>query len=143
MPPSPGVITGPTSFGSGMLTGASSGSGDPVGFAGLAAILIVPVGYVSDSALSDTATYTNQTFSSLGVTPGVYEWLWGSGASQKFTLDAVPEPSSLLLFAPPLGIIMLVAARTRRREPGAVAAVWKSRASAPADVVPPTTRLSH
>ena len=46
--------------------------------------LVVPRGYLSDSALSDTATYTGQTFSSLGATPGKYKWTWGKGANQKF-----------------------------------------------------------
>jgi hypothetical protein len=94
------TIIGPSSFGGGGQTSASSGSGDMVGiFVGLGSgNLIVPSGYVSDSALSDTSTYTGQTFSSLGVTPGVYEWKWGPGANQTFTLDiaagAVPEPST-------------------------------------------------
>jgi hypothetical protein len=45
--------------------------------------------------LSDTATYLNQTFNSLRVTPGTYEWTWGSGPNQNFTLVAgVPEPST-------------------------------------------------
>jgi hypothetical protein len=59
--------------------------------------LFVPAGYVSDSALSDTSTYANQTFISLGVTPGTYETTWGNGTNQNFTLEigsAVPEPST-------------------------------------------------
>jgi hypothetical protein len=51
--------------------------------------LILPVGYVSGTALSDTSTYNSASFSSLGVTPGIYEWTWGTGANQNFTLDAV------------------------------------------------------
>jgi hypothetical protein len=60
----------------------------------------VPQGYASDSPLSDTATYLSQTFSSLGVTPGRYEWTWGTGANQSFTLvigTAVPEPSTWVM----------------------------------------------
>ena len=49
------------------LTQASNAAGDPVGIFGA---LAVPQGYISDSPLSDTATYLSQTFSSLGATPG-------------------------------------------------------------------------
>jgi hypothetical protein len=110
---------GPTSFGSGVLVvAASSGSGGLAGIGGGDGLLGVPGGYVSGGSLSDTSTYDNQTLSSLGVTPGTYEWTWGSGVNQNFTLDivaaAVPEPSSLLLLAPPLGFVPLLAARHRR-----------------------------
>ena len=49
----------------------------------------MPIGYVSGSALSDTgATWDNQTFRSLDVTPGTYKWTWGSGANaDSFTLN--------------------------------------------------------
>jgi hypothetical protein len=59
-------------------------------------VLVVPVGY-SGAALSDTATYDSQTFSSLGATPGTYKWTWGTGPNQNFTLvigTVVPEPST-------------------------------------------------
>jgi PEP-CTERM motif len=89
-------LTGPASFGNGTGAGADSGSGDFVGMTG-AVQLYVPHGYVSDSPLSDSATYLSQTFSSLGVTPGTYKWAWGDGANQNFTLvigTVVPEPST-------------------------------------------------
>jgi hypothetical protein len=110
-------ITGPGSFGSGRFVFASSGSGDFVGILGDAGQLVVPSGYVSDSPLSDTATYAGQTFATLGVTPGKYEWTWGTGANQNFTLDIgapVPEPSAwalLLTGFAGLGALM----RSRRR----------------------------
>lgn len=90
------AITGPTNFGSGSFLLASSGSGDSVFFSDSSGDLLVPVGYVSGSALSDSATYDNQTLASLDATPGSYKWTWGSGANQNFTLDvnAVPEPST-------------------------------------------------
>ena len=93
-------FTGPANFGSGGAIVASSGSGDPVsfffGFSPSDNELDVPQGYVSNSALSDTSTYNGQTFSSLGATPGVYKWTWGTGANQNFTLviGEVPEPST-------------------------------------------------
>jgi hypothetical protein len=88
--------SGPLSFGSGAETFADSGSGDIVGISNDFATLDVSSGYVSGSPLSDTSTYDGATFASLGVTPGVYEYTWGTGANQNFTLDieAVPEPST-------------------------------------------------
>jgi hypothetical protein len=111
-------FTGPPTFGNGGFTLASSGSGDLVGIDGSLNQLIVPAGYVSDNALSDTSTYDNTTFSMLGVTPGTYTWTWGSGANaDSFTLDigvaAVPEPSSIALLVLPLGLVMWLAARHR------------------------------
>ena len=95
-------ITGPMSFGSGTGTNASSTTGASAQIVGSSMIyglplLFVPHDYASDTPLSDTATYDSQTFSSLGVTPGTYEWTWGSGANQNFTIEignVVPEPST-------------------------------------------------
>ena len=62
--------------------------------------LIVPRGYVSGTFLSDSATYSDATFATLGVTPGTYVWTWGSGANQNFTLKIpVPPPTG-----PPIAI---------------------------------------
>jgi hypothetical protein len=115
-------ITGPASFGSGSPpTRASSGSGDLVGINAVGHDVFVPAGYVSGSALLDSSTYDNQTFNSLGVTPGTYTWTWeppGAAADDSFTLvipaAAVPEPSSVLLLALPLGLVVLLAASRRR-----------------------------
>jgi len=113
-----GSIGGPGSFGSGFGSLASSGSGDLVGISGIFRNLFVPPGYVSGTALSDTATYNNATFSSLGVTPGRYKWTWGTGANQNFTLNAgaVPDSDStfgLLL----LGLAALLGAGRLRLTP--------------------------
>src|SRR6266487_2921586 len=85
--------TGPTSFGTGGPTAASSGSGDMVGIARIfwGSSLSVPTGYVSGTALSGMAIYTGKTFATLGVTPGTYVWTWGTGANQNFTLKILPE----------------------------------------------------
>ncbi len=108
-------FTGPTNFGSGGITVASSGSGDTVGITSSGGLLGVPLGYVSGNPLSDTSTYDNQTLASLGVTPGTYTWTWGSGANaDSFTLTVAPEPSTLLLLALPLGLLALFGARSRR-----------------------------
>jgi PEP-CTERM motif len=90
---------GPTNFGTGGTVAASSGSGDLVFVIG-SMFIGVPGGYVSDSFLSDQATWDNATFASPGVTPGTYKWTWGSGAdADSFTLiagaaPAAPEPST-------------------------------------------------
>jgi hypothetical protein len=114
-------INGPSNFGSGGFTAASSGSGDRVGIGNDGKVLFVPLDYVSDSSLSDTSTYAGKTFSSLGVTPGAYEWTWGNGANQNFTLvigTVVPEPSTwamMLLGFAGLGFVGYQSAGRRRR----------------------------
>jgi hypothetical protein len=90
-----GVI-GPTSFGPGGEVVASSGSGDffGKGFAvGGVSPIVVPQGYVSGTFLSATDTYANQTFSSLGLTPGTYTYTW---SSDSLTVQIVPEPASIV-----------------------------------------------
>jgi hypothetical protein len=81
--------SGPTSFGSGHETFAGSGSGHMVGIEG-GHTLIVPTGYVSGTFLSGSATYSDTTFATLGVTPGTYVWTWGTGANQNFTIQIEP-----------------------------------------------------
>jgi len=106
-------FTGPTNFGSGGPLNANTGSGDFVGMRGGLGNLFVPQGYVSGAALSDSMTYTGQTFSTLGVTPGTYVWTWGTGANQNFTLQiptaVVPDSGSTigLLFLSLIGLFGL------------------------------------
>jgi hypothetical protein len=116
-------FTGPSNFGSGSGDNPDFGSGDQVGIS--PSDLIVPLGYVSGNALSDSSTWTGQTFRSLGITPGTYTWTWGLAPTAEsvgtpdspvpgdsFTVDAVPEPASLGLLG--VGGISLLA---RRRHP--------------------------
>jgi hypothetical protein len=118
-------LTGPMSFGGGTNTVANSGSGDLVVLNGtfMGGALGVPHSYVSGTALSDSSTYDNQTFSSLGVTPGTYEWTWGTGANQSFTLVAVPEPPVWLLLV--VGVLFLVSVNLRELRLGSSAALPK------------------
>ena len=114
-----GEFTGPTSFGSGdNFFGPFPSSGDIVGIAGTSS-LAVPSNYTSGDPLMDTSTYNNQTFSSLGVTPGTYVWTWGTGAhADSFTLQigpaTVPEPASLTLLG--IGIASIAGYAWRRRK---------------------------
>ena len=113
-------ISGPTSFGpGGVETGANSATGDPVFINGFNANLGVPTGYVSGSALSDTATFDSATLASLGVTPGTYTWTYGTGADAgSITLvvaTAMPEPSGLTLLG--IGLLSLIGVSQWRRHP--------------------------
>jgi hypothetical protein len=113
--------SGPLSFGPGVFTSATTGTGDLVGIQELidepAGFVFVPTGYMSGVPLSDTATYTGQTFATLGLTPGSYVYTFGSGANaDTFTVDVaapVPEPASLTLLGTIVGLGLV--ARRRRK----------------------------
>jgi hypothetical protein len=98
-------VTGPSSFGSGSEDIPASGSGQTFGFEFFSTpppteiFLWVPSGYKSGATLSGSSTYANATFSSLGLTPGTYQWTWGSGdTAGSVTLQiGVPEPSTAIL----------------------------------------------
>jgi hypothetical protein len=106
--------TGPSTFGSGGQFFPSIGSGDFVGIDGGIGIIFVPLGYVSGGALSSRSTFNNQTFATLGVTPGTYVWSWGQGANQRFTLiiGAVPDGGSTVSL---LGFALLGLVALRRK----------------------------
>jgi hypothetical protein len=113
-------ISGPTSFGPGDYTSNNSGAGAFVGVDGSAEELVLPVSYVSGTSLSETSTYDSATLAVLGVTPGTYEWTWGSGADAgSFTLDVgvvTPIPATFPLFAGGFGVISLLARRRKNKD---------------------------
>jgi hypothetical protein len=97
-------FTGPTSFGpgDGRFANVRLATGDDVEISGNPdelgqPVLFVPHNYVNDTPLSDTAPYNGESFSTIGATPGTYEWKWGTGPDQNFTLDVVPEPSTWIM----------------------------------------------
>ena len=109
-------FTGPTNFGRGNFFVADTGSGDPSGIGGGDGSIWVPAGYVSGDPLTNSMTFNNATFASLGVTPGTFVWTWGTGANQNFTLiiggAGVPDGGSTISL---LGFALLGLAALRRR----------------------------
>lgn len=102
-------ISGPSSYGAGGNTFANSSSGSPFIFSYETGVLPhipyigVPVGYVNNTPLSSTATFTNANFASLGINaPAEFEWVWGVNGTivdnESLTLrtgvSAVPELST-------------------------------------------------
>jgi hypothetical protein len=110
-------FTGPTSFGSGGLSLSNSFSGDFFALEeGINAFLALPQGYTSGDPLTNSMTFDNATFASLGLTPGTYTWTWGTGANQNFTLQigaaGVPDGGSTVSL---LGFGLLGLAALRRK----------------------------
>jgi hypothetical protein len=121
---------GPGNFGPGTprFVSPTSGSGDLFGLHHSALTgptvlgVILPTGYVSGTSLSAaTDTYSGQTFSSLGLTPGTYTYTWdGGGPTHTLTVQigpattTTPEPSTLTLLS--LGSLSLLGYSWRRRK---------------------------
>jgi PEP-CTERM motif len=114
-------ITGPTNIGSGASTViGSSGSGSFIGVRGVNDAILLPSGYVSGSTYSDSATWGNTDFTSLGLALGTYTWTWGTGpTADSLEVAIVPEPSSFIL----LGVVAAgaLAYSLRRRRPAVAA----------------------
>lgn len=101
------AFAGHSAFGSGGLT-YGNGTGDTGGIYGNAGYLLLPVGYVSGSALSGTRTYSNQTFASAGLNTGSYVYNLTNGARVTVNVgvnSAVPEPATWGLMLVGMGMV--------------------------------------
>jgi PEP-CTERM motif len=76
--------------------------------------VFVPDASTSGDPLSETSTYDDATFASLGITPGTYVYGWGSGAdADTLTIViGVPEPSTWAMML--LGFVALDGAAITR-----------------------------
>lgn len=94
-------------FGSGASILAFFATGDTVGMAGAPyGTLTVPMGYISGTPLSGTATWPNRFIEDIGLNLGTYVSTWGSGEhADQFTVLVIPEPSTLALAG--LGLFVL------------------------------------
>ena len=119
-----GSTSTPSTFGAGggvvptlVTPGSSAFAADFV-----AKTLSVPTGYVSNSPISGSATFSG-TLSSNGVNAGTYMYSWGSGITESVVLNVssvVPEPGSMAVLA--IGSIASGVAYRRRRKMAAVKA---------------------
>ena len=110
-------VTGPSTFGSGFFTSATTPLGDIVGVTGSLGHLTVPTGYVSGTALADSVTF-NKTLSALGANVGTYVYTWGAGAtadSLTITVNPAPEPSTWAMLLGGAGVLGLSVRRRARR----------------------------
>lgn len=106
-------FTGPTQLGAtNFFFTPGTIAGQPNDFVGITASTYIEIadttpfipGTQTTETLTSSDTYTNTTIAGLGLTPGTYEWSWGTGANQNFTLDiggtAAPVPE------PPAGVFL-------------------------------------
>ena len=77
-----GTISNPGAFGTSSI-GVTSNAGSTFGIlpGGSGRSLYVPSGYVSNTNISGSSTYTNKTIAEAGLTPGTYTWSWGTGGN--------------------------------------------------------------
>ncbi len=119
-------VTGPTSFGPGPDTIATSSSGTAIWISGLVHRLFFDQTYVSGASISSSATWNATTLAALGLTTGTYTWTWGAGANaDSYTLivgsaPPAPVPALTLHEEAALALAMVAAAgflmrRTRAR----------------------------
>ncbi len=112
-------LTGPASFGTGNTFIDSSsflGTSFAINGSGFASpYAFVPVGYVSGSAISGTATFLNQTFATLGLTAGQYAYRSNADSVTVNIGGAVPEPATWAMMLLGFGGIGMAMRRTVRK----------------------------
>ena len=113
----PTNFQGPDSIGPGLeMVVADFGSGDPLALVwdlDGGSFLVAPLDYTFGDPIEGDATFLNQSFASIGLTPGEYTWTWDTadGNGDFFTIIVVPAPGAFALIG-----LAAIAARSRRRD---------------------------
>jgi hypothetical protein len=102
-------------FGFGGASAPTAVSGDTFGLRSGSFRVDVPVGYVSGSLLSGSATFAGSTLADLGIAleSGPFVYTLPSADTITITANPVPEPSTVGLMLAGLGVLGLVARRRR------------------------------
>ncbi len=108
-------LTPPNPFAAGPLVfPQTDNGGDPLFL--LANYIHLPTSYVSGTSISNSMFFPGQTFASIGLIPGTYTWVWGSGTdvdSAVMTISTSDVPGPLPLFG--VGAAFAWSRRLRRR----------------------------
>lgn len=97
------AVSNTTPFGTGLVTLASSASGDPVFMSGPQ--LYLPANYVSGAPLTSSNTYAGTTLAAMGLTAGTYTYNLRSGDKLVLQIGTVAAPTPV----PGLGAWAVVA----------------------------------
>jgi hypothetical protein len=81
-----GPVSGPATLGTGNPIFSDSSSGDFAGISHYNNGLVIPDTYTSGGSIFGTSTFLSQTFASLGLTAGTYDWVWGSSNPDSYRL---------------------------------------------------------
>ncbi len=106
----------PQTLGSGSLTSADTSSATAVfGVSGPNLYLdnTLTASDWLNTTQSGSMTFQGKTLAGLGIVPGTYTWVLNNSAADTITLNAVPEPSSLMLVG--AGGVVCVFVSSRRR----------------------------
>ncbi|MDX1978204.1 MAG: hypothetical protein SFT94_11080 [Pseudanabaenaceae cyanobacterium bins.68] len=100
------ALSGPTSFGSGStFVGATSQTGGPLLILGNNGALTVPNNYISGTTITGSLTFNGQTFATLGITPGTYNYNLTNGLDTiQLNIGTTPIPFE---FSPLLGFALI------------------------------------
>lgn len=109
------------SFGPGSIFTADSSSGDNVGFWAADDFFYTPLGYISGDPLSAEATWQGESFLSLGMNTGIYDYQAGATTFRVIVGEVsgqVPLPAAFPLLLIGLGVLRATGGRRKAKHTG-------------------------